>query len=192
MVSPQQPPELIRATGHFNLAQQLVADTAFDQAIGELNKAIALVPQMHDYRSLRGRCHYRIGNYAEAFEDLNRAISLNPDGVWQSSDLYHRGACFLSTQKYPEAIADFTKAISQIDAEVNEIKAYYKAQGFDDEPMGEWQKRLYAYAHWRRADAHEQTGNQSQAKLDRKAAAKFAYPSTGEPESERWWSDDEE
>lgn len=192
MVSQNQPPELQKATSHYNAAQQLVADKVFDQAVGELNKAIALVPDMYDYRSLRGRCFYRLGQYAEALEDLNKSIKNNPNGIWYSSDLYHRGACFLSTNKYPEAIADFTSAISAIESEVNEIRTFYKQQGFDDEPMGEWQTQLFAYAHWRRAEAHEHSGNQPQSKLDRKAAACFACTSTGEPESDRWWSDDDE
>ena len=74
-----------------------------------LTRALDINPNSVKALKIRGQVKNRLGDNVRALQDLNKAISLKPDG-----DCYYaRGVVKLSTQNYPEAVNDFSKAIEE-------------------------------------------------------------------------------
>lgn len=80
-----------------------------DDAIQDLDRALALNPRLATAYSDRGIAHRRKGQYELAIADYTEAIRLWPE--WH--DWYvHRGIAFSAIGRHNEAIADYGSALS--------------------------------------------------------------------------------
>ncbi len=81
---------------------------AWDDALADLNRAIALDPGLVEAYKQRARVFMTLGEPVRAADDLTRAIDLDPaDGEIYSM----RGLTFISRMLYDASIADFTRAL---------------------------------------------------------------------------------
>jgi tetratricopeptide (TPR) repeat protein len=72
-----------------------------------IGRAITQTPQMPKTTGRAGM-YFHIRDTASAFEDINKAIELDP----MKDELYNfRGALYRESEKYDEAIADFNRAL---------------------------------------------------------------------------------
>ena len=78
-----------------------------DLAIKGLNQAIVLYPHAKVY-SYRAHAKVNRGQYQEAIQDYNEAISLIPD---DAGAYYNRGTAKLNSEDYAGAIQDFDKVL---------------------------------------------------------------------------------
>lgn len=72
-----------------------------------LTRALDINPNHIESLKLRGKVKDRLGDFTGALQDINKAITLKPDG----EAYYIRGLVYLSTQNYQGAVDDFSKAI---------------------------------------------------------------------------------
>ena len=80
-----------------------------DEAIQDLDRALAINPRLATAYSDRGIAHRRRGQYELAIADYSEAIRLWPE--WH--DWYvHRGLAFSALARHDEAIVDYGKALS--------------------------------------------------------------------------------
>ncbi|MGH6979869.1 MAG: tetratricopeptide repeat protein, partial [Stellaceae bacterium] len=80
----------------------------YDQALADLNRALAADPRDAAAYANRGIVYRRKGNYRNALDDENKAIALKPDFF---EAYINRGAVYSDQGRYDLAIADETKAI---------------------------------------------------------------------------------
>ncbi len=80
----------------------------YDQALADVNKALALDPNGANAYTDRGNIYKRIHKYDRALLDYNQAIQLDPSSAVA---FYDRGDFFLDRQKYDRAIQDLDQAI---------------------------------------------------------------------------------
>lgn len=80
----------------------------YQNAIADLNSAIAADPTLMEAYLNRGAVYRRLNDFDKALSDLNQAIKLDPS----IGDAYlERGSAYASLSRFDEAIADFTTAI---------------------------------------------------------------------------------
>jgi len=79
-----------------------------DEAIADLDRAIALNPTLYTAFYDRGLALSHKGEHARAIADYSEAIRLHPDLHY----LYlHRGRSYAATNRYEEAVADYKMAL---------------------------------------------------------------------------------
>ena len=109
----------------YNLAFQELNGNRLQEAITYASQAIAL--GKHDAEAyaesyyIKGDCNYRLGNYAQAANDLNTAIQLGSQTVNgrlrnHAYAVYSYGYAQFKQQKYNAAITQFQKVIGMGDA----------------------------------------------------------------------------
>lgn len=103
----------------YNRAQARFDKSEFVIAVHELNRAIKLGPRSARAYYLRARCEHTLGAYQRAYEDCNKAISLEPNG----NTLYYfqRAMASMRLHKIDEALKDCDLVIKR---EPNYIGAY--------------------------------------------------------------------
>lgn len=82
----------------------------YDEAIKNLNKAIALSPQRAGFYFRRGRYNLKSGNVSEAINDLSEALSKdNRNDITFTEALYfHRAEALIKLGKKQEALSDLS------------------------------------------------------------------------------------
>lgn len=93
-----------------------LAENKYDLALVDLNKAVALKPELSGMLQQafevayvqRGGLYVKDGNYGAAIDDYTRALQLTPLNTRALND---RGDAYNMTGDFGSAIADFTKAI---------------------------------------------------------------------------------
>jgi len=93
---------------HLNKGKDLYMEGKFDEAIGELSKALAMNGDLSDAYHYRGVAYSDKGNHDKAIEDLNVVVRLRPD---YALAIYGRGTVYLHKGNYDLAIEDLNKAI---------------------------------------------------------------------------------
>ena len=115
----------------YNLAFQELGRNHLQQALTYATQAIALGKQDAEAYAesyyIKGDCNYRLGNYAQAANDLNTAIHLGdetPEGKLKNKaySVYSLGYAHFKQQKYNNAIAAFQQVMTMPDA-MNAMKA---------------------------------------------------------------------
>jgi len=112
----------------------------YDDAIEDLNQAIALNPKYSVTYFNRGAAYKAKGNYKYAIEDFSQAITLNPQDF---EAYYRRGISYYYQNDYNHAIEDFTHVI-KLNPTYSEV--YYnlgianKAKGDIYRALGDFKK----------------------------------------------------
>jgi tetratricopeptide (TPR) repeat protein len=81
----------------------------YDDALDDLNDALAIFPENTDVLVNRARCTYLLSEYGTAIEDCSRALDLEPE-YWLA--LLWRGRCYFQTKQYNLALNDFSRGIA--------------------------------------------------------------------------------
>lgn len=109
----------------YNLAFQELNKNNLQQALTYAAQAIALGKQdIESYAEsyyIQGDCHYRLGNYAQAANDLNTAIHLGEETAEgrlknKAYSVYSLAYAHFKLQKYNNAIATFQRVLAMDDA----------------------------------------------------------------------------
>jgi len=79
-----------------------------DEALRELDQAMAPKPYYAAAYVNRGNVHAAARRYAEAVRDYNQAIAFKPDDIVA---YYNRGNIYAAAKRYAEAIGDYTRAV---------------------------------------------------------------------------------
>ena len=94
----------------------LIAQGRFKDAVGNLQKAVSLVPDSAEFRDNLGVLFNRQGRFEEAFSASEKAIAMRPSCVETRNNL---GTALMELGRFSEANAAFEKAIA-IDPECAE------------------------------------------------------------------------
>lgn len=84
---------------------------AYEDAIPDLSKAIALQGGKANYYVDRGVCLQLLRRHQEAIADFNSALSIDQDSY---GALVSRGRCFNTLKEYGQAIKDFDRALELV------------------------------------------------------------------------------
>ena len=98
---------------HFELGMARYDMKHFDKAKESFGNAIDLNPDNGSYHRMKGRACYGTEEYEEAIDCFNRAINLESNISVSADTYYWRGMVKYNDTRYPEAIDDFTLAISR-------------------------------------------------------------------------------
>ena len=106
-----RPTDLKTATDWLTLGDYDYESGNCQQAIEDLNQALALNPKYAEAYNNRGYVYMRLQNYEAALADLNRAIELRPDyatALRNRGDIYN----YYYQRDRNQAIADYDKVVS--------------------------------------------------------------------------------
>ncbi len=127
----RQQPENSRA--YSNLGVQLNRRRRFDEALGYLDTAISLNPDLHTAVHNRGVALEGLGRFEEAVTQFNRSEAL---GLTHPSVYLHRGCSQLELGRYKQAVTDLTRVIDYLP---EHAVAFYK-RGLAWKHLGEFDK----------------------------------------------------
>jgi len=142
-----------------------------EEALTDLNKAIALVPDDSAFLADRGETYRWLGRHEEAFADFDRAIELDPDNA---GAIASRGDTYEQMGRYQEALADFDRAI-----ELNPDYSWaiasrgetYQQMGRYHEALADFDRAIelnpdYSWAIAHRGETYQQMGRYHEALAD--------------------------
>jgi len=153
-----------------------------EEAMRELDQAIALKPDDAQAYLDRGNVQADVRRYAEAIRDYDQAIALDPDytAAW-----YNRGNCYFSAGRVEEALRDLDRAIAlkpdfaqaYVNRGIIHAAARRYAEAMRDYDRAIALKPAYAAAWFRRGSVYAKTGRPEEAPrdLDRAIALKPDY-----------------
>ncbi len=98
----------LNAKDYFDIGLQAADEGDYETAIRYYSQCLELNPKSQPAYTHRGWAKYMRGNYAEAIEDLTKAIQIN-GSKWGYNQ---RGQAFLRLNKFEEAANDFQKALT--------------------------------------------------------------------------------
>lgn len=107
----------LTAKDYFDVGMQAADEGDYEVAIRYYSQSLDLNPAYQQAYTHRGWAKYMRGNYAEAAEDLTKAIQIN-GSKWGYNQ---RGQAYIRLNKFDEAMKDFQKALS-IDPEYRTAK----------------------------------------------------------------------
>lgn len=97
------------AAEHYSNANALITSGKYDEALAQLNQAIAKDPKVADYFTLRGELYRNKNDCVNAIADYSKSIELNPN----NGEVYYlRAICYYFTKEYDKAWDDVRKAQS--------------------------------------------------------------------------------
>ncbi|MGW9130475.1 tetratricopeptide repeat protein [Streptomyces sp. NPDC055681] len=148
-----------RAWVHTYRGQRLFLADRGEEALAELDRAVAAAPHNHHALAYRGDVHRSLGRFDEAVADLTAALDLDPTHAWA---LVQRGETHRLASRFDEAVADLTAALD-LDpihawALVQRGEAHRLAGRFDEavadltaaldlDPIHAWALAARGYAH---------------------------------------------
>jgi tetratricopeptide (TPR) repeat protein len=119
-----------KADEYYKRGYDLAQRGAYGEAIGELNRAIAISPSPDAY-VCRGNCHFSNKNYTRAIADYTEAIRLNPQDMVA---YYDRGRCYALNGDRSKALTDFAEAIrlnpKRAEAFIGRAEIYHDQQEY--------------------------------------------------------------
>jgi tetratricopeptide (TPR) repeat protein len=125
------------SVAYFFRAQAYNYKKDFDNALADMNQAIALHPDGLSYNN-RGTCYYAKGLTDQALADYDEALKL---GFSNSTIYLNRGMALKDKARYTEALRDFDQAL-EMDPTAKIIFAY---QGDSLFALGQYQKAAQDY-----------------------------------------------
>ncbi|MDD5730501.1 MAG: tetratricopeptide repeat protein [Candidatus Omnitrophica bacterium] len=99
------------AAGHYYRSKQLDARHRYDEAIGELEKALVMDPSFAKAHLMLGVEFTMKARYDEAIEEYNKAIALGLDSYNQAAARNNLGAVYLSKGMKDAAVQQFRLAL---------------------------------------------------------------------------------
>ncbi|TKA11781.1 ATP-binding protein [Actinacidiphila oryziradicis] len=190
-----------RAWVHTYRGRRLFLADRDEEALAELDRAIAADPHNHRAWAYRGDVHCWNGRTDQAVTDLTAALALDPTYAWA---LGSRGDAHRQAGRYDDAITDLTAALD-LDPTYAWALGYrgdaHSQAGRYDDAITDLTAALdldptLAWALGRRGDAHRQAGRYDDAITDLTAALDFdptlawALGSRGEAHSQAGRYDD--
>jgi tetratricopeptide (TPR) repeat protein len=154
--------------GYNNLGDALLQSGRIDEAMAQIQKALAINHQNAETHYNLGNVYKQMGRVDEAISEYQKALAINPDLASAPSNL---GIALALKGRLDEAIIQFQKALeinpNFADAHNNLGNAYLR-KGQVDEAIPEFQKALeikpdYAEAHSNLARALSQKGQSDEA-----------------------------
>jgi type IV pilus assembly protein PilF len=122
-----------RARARLELASLYLSRGQAEEALGDVNSAIAAKPDLPEAYGLRGLIYGALGQMAQADESFQRALQLAP----RDADTLHNYGWFLCQQKrYEQAEVQFNAAIAQ--PQYREVVRTMLAQGVCHARAGKW------------------------------------------------------
>jgi tetratricopeptide (TPR) repeat protein len=118
------------AVAYNNRSNELKPMGKYQEAMQDLNKAIAISPSYADAYSNRGLMNKDIGNFQQAVADLSKAISLNPK-LYEA--YYNRGLVYNAVSQFNSAVEDFNTCIKMNPA----MEMAYNDRGISRAQMGD-------------------------------------------------------
>jgi adenylate cyclase len=97
------------AHGHYLMSYVYLIKQEFEEAITEIEKAVAVYPNGADVAAFYGLALRYAGRYDKAIEWLKKAIRFNP--IPPNWYLHNLGFAYMYSGRYSEAIAQFEKAL---------------------------------------------------------------------------------
>jgi TolB-like protein/tetratricopeptide (TPR) repeat protein len=97
--------------GHYALGQALEQSRRTDEAIEELNAALARNPNFARSEMMLGEACFKAGRIEEAMHHLAIATRLSPRDITEPPILAIYGGCHFLAGRYPEAIASCRRAV---------------------------------------------------------------------------------
>jgi len=91
----------------YDKAKDYLNKGMYDQAIGELTKAIQIDPNFAEAYCLRGNLYRNKSDLASAIPDYSKSIELDPNN---GEVYYYRAICYYFTKEYDKAWDDVHKA----------------------------------------------------------------------------------
>lgn len=96
------------ALQHYKEGVSKITLRKYDEAVKELDLAIAICPDSGSYYSKRGQAYLALGNKTKAFEDFSKAMEISP----KSADAYYQmGVYYFNQDDFDKAFDYLTKAI---------------------------------------------------------------------------------
>jgi tetratricopeptide (TPR) repeat protein len=124
----------------------------YEDALVDLNQAIALKPATAYHWSCRGIVRYHQGEFELARADLSRAIELDPEGDERSWEV--RALCHQALDDHQAAIDDFTHRLGMVVAPYTMLWVY-RANTFM--LLGRYDEALHDCLHGQAIDGHSGT-----------------------------------
>jgi type IV pilus assembly protein PilF len=122
-----------RARARLELASLYLSRGQAEEALGDVNSAIAAKPDMAEAYGLRGLIYGALGQMPQADESFQRALQLSP----RDADTLHNYAWFLCQQKrFAEADTQFNAAVAQ--PQYRDVVRSLLAQGVCQARAGKW------------------------------------------------------
>jgi tetratricopeptide (TPR) repeat protein len=152
------------ALDHLNRGKDLYAESKWDGAIAEFDKALAINKDLADAYFNRGNAYSRKGDYDRAIADFTGAIRIDPNKIEAYNN---RGIAYARKGDYDRAIADYTGAIridpNDADAYYNRGVAYYNKKDYD-RAIADWTSSIRINPN--SADVYYNRGNAYYVKED--------------------------
>jgi tetratricopeptide (TPR) repeat protein len=124
----------------------------YEDALVDLNQAIALKPQKAYHWSCRGIVRYHQGEFELARGDLSRAIELDPQGDERSWEV--RALCHQVLGDHQAAIDDLTQRLAM---DVAPYTMLYVYRAYSYMLLGRYDEALHDCLHGQRIDDHSGT-----------------------------------
>ncbi|MDR4504242.1 MAG: tetratricopeptide repeat protein [Candidatus Scalindua sp.] len=156
---------------YFEKGLEYYNNERWDEAIAEINKAMALNPEYKDSFYKFGLAHYKGGFYDKAITAYSLSLKLNPNDFRVYCD---RGLAYGKNGQYDKAIADYDQAIK---LDPKHAKVYvgrgvaFKNKGENEKAIADYTQAIklnstYALAYYNRGIAHNQKGDYRNALED--------------------------
>lgn len=93
--------------GTLNKGLEYMRKGAYNEAIGEFDKALEAEPRNDEIYSSRGLAYANKGDHDQAIEDYTKAISINPKNA---EAYYNRSVAYFFNKDYEPSLKDAMKA----------------------------------------------------------------------------------
>lgn len=143
----------------------------YDQALTDVNRALAIRPEYQDAYVTRGWTYSMMGRYADAMADFDRAVELNPG---DAETFARRGETYRLMVRYDEALTDLDRALG-LDPDRDWILAErgetYRLMGWYDEALADFDRAVeldpeYAWAIGSRGQTYQALSRYEEALAD--------------------------
>ena len=168
-------PTRVRAWALTHRGRQLHSEDRGDEALADLDQAVAMAAGLPRALAYRGNLHSRHNRHSLALADLTAALALDPGDAWARA---RRGEAHREAGRLDEAVSDFTAALAlnpHSEWTLAQRGQAHRKAGRLDEAVADFTAALalapdYTWALASRGQTHRQAGHPDQAVADLTAA----------------------